>query len=288
MTELWKGAPVAEAILTDVRGRAEALRRRGIVPTLAVVRVGERQDDLAYERSAVKRCEGCGVAVRRVLPDAASGQAGLMECLRDLAGDPSVHGILLFQPLPAGYDGAEARGAIPPEKDVDGCTAGSQAHVYAGTPGGFAPCTAEAVVEILRFYGADPAGLRAVVIGRSLVIGRPAAMLLMHANATVTVCHRKTRDAAALAREADILVTAAGEMRSFGAGYMRPGQMVLDVGISWNEAEGRLCGDVRTEEAQGLVRAVTPVPGGVGAVTGAILVRHAVEAAERQRKGAEV
>ena len=281
MAEIWKGAPVAEALTEETKRRAGALREAGIVPTLAILRVGERPDDLAYERGAAKRCEKGDVAVRRVALPGDVGEKVFFDALRQLGQDAGVHGILMFQPLPRGLDAEKARSLIPAEKDVDGCTALSQARVYAGAGRGFAPCTAEAVMALLEYYGVDPCGARAVVIGRSLVIGRPAAMLLMQKNATVTLCHTRTRDVPALAREADILVTASGQMESVGAQYLREGQIVLDVGIGWSEEKQKLCGDVLFEEAEQIVRAVTPVPGGVGSVTSAILVRHVVEAAEQ-------
>ena len=170
---------------------------------------------------------------------------------------------------------------LAPEKDVDGCTDGSLAGVFTNTPLGFPPCTAQAAMEILRHYGVELKGKRVTVIGRSLVIGRPVAMMLMHANATVTVCHTRTVDVPSVTREADIIVAASGQMESVGAEYLRPGQTVIDVGIGWNEAKQRLCGDVLFEEAEPIVAAITPVPGGVGSVTSAVLCKHVVEAAKR-------
>ena len=170
---------------------------------------------------------------------------------------------------------------LAPEKDVDGCTDGSLAGVFTNTPLGFPPCTAQAAMEILKYYEIPLSGKRAAVIGRSLVVGRPAAMMLMHENATVTVCHTRTADVPAVTREADIVIAASGQSESIGAEFLREGQTVIDVGISWNEAKQKLCGDVRFEEAEPLVEAITPVPGGVGAVTTSVLVSHVVEAAAR-------
>jgi len=202
--------------------------------------------------------------------------------LRELNEDPAVHGILMFRPLPKQLDGEKARRMLAPEKDVDGCTDGSLAGVFTNTALGFPPCTAQAAMEMLRFYGVDPKGKRVAVIGRSLVIGRPVAMMLMHANATVTVCHTRTVDVPSVTREADIVVAASGQMESVGAAYLREGQIVLDVGIGWNEAKQKLCGDVLAEEAEPIVAALTPVPGGVGNVTSAVLCKHVVEAARRK------
>ncbi|MDO4749695.1 MAG: tetrahydrofolate dehydrogenase/cyclohydrolase catalytic domain-containing protein [Eubacteriales bacterium] len=281
MEKLLKGAPVAAALNEKTAADAVALRERGIVPLLAILRVGERPDDLAYERGAMKRCAGVGIETRSVVLPADVSQDTLLAELDALNRDDAVHGILLFLPLPKHLDGEAVRCALCPEKDVDGITDGSLAGVFTGAGTGFPPCTAQASMEILDYYGIDCAGKRAAVIGRSLVIGRPAAMLLMQKNATVTICHSKTADLPAAAREAEILLVAAGQMEHFGSEYLRPGQVVVDVGIGWNEEKGKLCGDVRFDEAVEIVEAITPVPGGVGAVTTAVLARHVVEAADR-------
>ncbi len=281
MAEIWKGAPVAAALSETVAAEAAALQERGVVPTLAILRVGQRDDDLAYERGAMKRCEKVGVAVKNVVLPADVDSETFFAALKDLNTDPAVHGILMFRPLPKQLDGEKARKLLAPEKDVDGCTDGSLAGVFTNTPLGFPPCTAQAAMEILRYYGVDPKGKRVAVIGRSLVIGRPVAMMLMHANATVTVCHTRTLDVPSVTREADIVVAASGQMESVGAAYLRPGQIVIDVGIGWNEAKQKLCGDVLQEEAEPIAAALTPVPGGVGSVTSAVLAKHVVEAAKR-------
>lgn len=281
MAELLKGAPVAAAITERTARQAQALRARGIEPTLAIVRVGARDDDLSYERGAMKRCAAAGVSVKNVVLPADVTQEALLETLDALNGDRAVHGVLLFRPLPAPLDNEAARRAISPEKDVDGVTDGSLAGVFTGSGEGFAPCTAQAVAELLTYYGVPLKGKRAVVAGRSLVVGRPAAMLLMQAGATVTICHSATEDLPAVTRQGDILVCAVGKRGFFGAGHVAPGQTVVDVGIHYNEETGKLCGDVRFDEAEPIVRAITPVPGGVGSLTTAILCRHVIEAAER-------
>lgn len=213
-----------------------------------------------------------------------SGEA-LEETLRSLSADASVHGILLLRPLPAALDEARILRAIAPEK---GCgrrrREALSPRCTPGTDEGFAPCTAQAVLELLDYYEIPVEGKRAVVLGRSLVVGRPAAMLLLHRGATVTLCHSKTENAAGLAREADILIAAAGRRESVGAAYFRAGQTVIDVGIHYNEETQKLCGDVALAEADGVVRAVTPVPGGVGALTTAVLAAHTAKAAARRIK----
>jgi len=281
-TQILKGAPVAAALNETMKADTAALKEKGIVPTLAVLRVGARADDLSYERGAMKRAAAVGIEVRNVvLPEDVDGDT-FFRTLEELNEDASVHGILMFRPLPKHLDGEKARQMLVPSKDVDGCTDGSLAGVFTNTSLGFAPCTAQAAMEILHYYGIPVSGLRAAVIGRSLVIGRPVAMMLMHENATVTVCHTRTKDVPAVTREADLVIAASGQMESVGREYLREGQIVIDVGIGWNEEKQKLCGDVRFEEAEGLVSALTPVPGGVGSVTTAVLCRHVVDAAMKR------
>lgn len=277
--EILKGAAVAAALNEGTSGMVRALEERGIKPCLAVVRVGDRGDDIAYEKGIIKRCDAVGVALRHVLLDEAVGQGELIGEIEKLNADENVHGILVFMPLPRHIEEAAVRAAIAPEKDVDGVTEGSAAAVFTGRGRGFAPCTARAVIEILKFYNVPMVGKRACVFGRSLVIGRPVSMLLMREDATVTICHSRTENAAEIARQADIIVAAVGRAKALGGEYFAPGQTVIDVGI--NFADGKMCGDVDFEAAEAVAAAVTPVPGGVGAVTTAILVRHVVEAAEK-------
>lgn len=281
MAEILKGAPVTAALNERLTADVTVLKDGGIIPTLAILRVGERPDDLSYETGAMKRCAAVGVEVKNVVLPADVCQEDFDGALTALNEDSSVHGILMFRPLPKQLDSEKARQMLNPAKDVDGCTDGSLAGVFTGTEVGFPPCTAQAAIEILDYYGISCTGKRAAVIGRSLVVGRPVSMMLMHKNATVTTCHTKTVNMAEITREADILIVCAGKMESIGAEYMREGQIVIDVGIGWNEEKGKLCGDVKFEEAEALVGAVTPVPGGVGTVTTSVLVSHVVEAAQR-------
>lgn len=282
MAEQWKGMPVAAALTDRTASLSASLREKGVAPALALVRVGAREDDLAYERGAVKRCAACAIETRSVVLDAEASQDELLAVLDELNADPSVHGILLFRPLPSHIDDEAARRAIAPEKDVDGVTDGSLAGVFTGSGTGFAPCTAQGVVELLKHYGVPLSGANIAVAGRSLVVGRPLAMLLMTEGATVTICHSRTRDIASITRGADVVVAAVGKMRFFGAEHFAPGQVVVDVGIHFDEATGKMCGDVRFDEAEPIVSAITPVPGGVGSVTTAILALHTAEAAARQ------
>lgn len=283
MAELLKGAAVAAAMTAELAARSAALAELGVTPTLAILRVGERADDLAYARAAEKRCEKAGVAVQSVTLPEDCTKAQLLAAIADINADAGIDGCLLLRPLPDRAAEAAACAALRPEKDVDGMTAASQSFVYSGAGVGFAPCTAEAVVALLEGSGVDLSGLRATVVGRSPVIGRPAAMLLLQKNATVTVCHTRTKDLAARCREAQLLVVAAGREGLIGAESLAPGQIVVDVGIHAGP-DGALRGDVRFDEAEGVVKAITPVPGGVGAVTTAVLARHVIEAAERNAK----
>lgn len=279
MAEILKGAPAAAALTEELTRRAEALRQKGVVPCLAIVRLGARDDDLAYERGAMKRCAAIGIAVRQVILPEDADTASVLSAIRDINEDDTVHGCLIMRPLPRGVDEAAVCAALTPRKDVDGVTPGAMAAVYEGRGG--APCTAEACLTLLRHYGVALDGKRAVVVGRSAVIGRPAAMLLLRENATVTICHSHTADLPAIVREADIVIAALGKAEALGADCFRAGQTVVDVGIHYSEAKGRMVGDVDFDAAAPIVDAITPVPGGVGAVTTAVLCRHVIDAAEK-------
>ena len=280
MAMILKGAPVVAAMNEANAARCEALKAKGITPTLAVVRVGARKDDLSYERGVMTRCGKVGVAVRQYLLPADAAQEQLLDVIHGINADPAIHGCLLFRPLPKQFDDRTIRAALSPEKDIDGITDGSLAGVFTNTAIGYPPCTAQACLEILRHYDLPLSGKRAVVVGRSLVVGKPAAMMLDRQNATVTICNSRTQNLPALCREADILVVAMGKMGFIGGDCLREGQVVVDVGIHVN-AEGKLCGDVRFAEAEPVVGAITPVPGGVGTVTTSVLVSHVVDAAEK-------
>lgn len=284
MAEVLKGAPVTAALNEKMIADVEALRAEGIDPTLCIFRVGERPDDLSYERGAMKRCEKIGVTVKNVVLPADVDQETFDATLTELNEDPAIHGILMFRPLPKQLDNEKARQMLNPAKDVDGCTDGSLAGVFTNTDTGFPPCTAQAAMEILKFYEVPLRGKTAAVIGRSLVVGRPVSMMLMHENATVTTCHTKTPDPAAVASKADILIAASGQLHSISPAYTNPDQVIIDVGINWDEAKGGISGDVDFDAVEPCCKALTPVPGGVGTVTTSVLVSHVVEAAKRACK----
>ena len=282
MATILKGAPVVAAMNEANAARCAALAAKGITPTLAVVRVGEREDDLSYERGVLARCAKVGVAVKPFLLPADAPQQALLDVLAQVNADPAIHGCLLFRPLPSQFDDRTIRAALAPEKDIDGITDGSLAGVFTGTPVGYPPCTAQACLEILKHYSIPLSGRRAVVVGRSLVVGKPAAMMLDRENATVTLCNSRTQNLPEVCRQADIVVVAMGKMGAVGADCLRAGQTVVDVGIHVNE-EGKLCGDVQFAAAEPVVDAITPVPGGVGTVTTSVLVGHVVQAAWKKR-----
>ena len=291
MAKLLLGKEVTDALNEKLMERTAALKERGIIPTLAIVRCGANPSDLSYEKGATKRAELVGVAVKKYeLPEDVTKEA-LMATIDEINGDDSVHGVLMFRPLPKHLkaDQDEICNRLDPKKDVDCMTDLSNAGVFEGRKDlGYAPCTPEACMEILDYYGIDCKGKSAVVIGRSLVVGKPAAMMLMGKNATVTVCHTKTVNTAEVARSADILVSAAGVLGSLTNEYVRPGQVVIDVSINWDPnkvnskgGKGAIAGDAVFEEVEPIVEAITPVPGGVGSVTTSVLMKHVVEAAER-------
>ena len=281
---------VNEALVANLLERTAALREKGVNPTLGIVRVGARPDDLSYEKGAIKKGESVGVNVKVFeLPEDASREA--VEAVIDrVNGDDSVHGVLVFQPFPAHLRPwqRELCNRLDPKKDMDCLTDLSSAGVYQGRDDrGYAPCTPAACMEILDHYGIDCAGKSVAVIGRSLVVGKPVAMMLMGKNATVTVCHTKTVDTAAICRQADIIVSAAGVLNSLTREHVREGQIVIDVSMNWNpekittRGKGGMSGDAAFEEVEPIVAAITPVPGGVGGVTTTVLMKHVVEAAEK-------
>ena len=283
MAELLKGADVVSALNDKMTAEIGVLKSKGVTPTLAILRVGERPDDVSYEKSATKRCETVGVAVRHIVLPNDVTQDDVIKSITELNNDAGVHGVLIFRPLPKHISDEAVRATLDPEKDVDGITDGSLAGVFTGSGRGFAPCTAQACVEILDYYNIECTGKRVAMIGRSLVVGKPLSIMLMGKNATVTVCHTRTVDVPAVTRNADILIVAAGQMEGLTKEYFSPGQVVIDVGINWNEQKGKLCGDVLFEDAEPVVAAITPVPGGVGTVTTSVLVSHVVEAAAKTR-----
>ena len=283
MAKLLLGKEVTDALNADLKNRTDALRQKGIIPTLAIVRLGEDPSDMSYERGALKRADAVGVAVRQYILPLDSSAEEVLAVIDEINADDTIDGCLLFRPLPKHLRDRqyEICNRLDPKKDVDCMTHISCAGVFEGLDLGYPPCTPAACMEILHHYGIDPKGKNVAVIGRSLVVGKPVAMMLMGENATVTVCHTKTADTAGICRSADIIVTAAGVLNSLNADFVRPGQTVIDVSINWDESKNGIAGDAKFDEVAAIVDAITPVPGGVGAVTTSVLMKHVVEAAEK-------
>ena len=276
MAKILDGKAVAKELQAELKQRVDALYLEYVFPVLATVRVGEDPSAISYENGLLRAAKATGVRVRRYILPADVSQADVAELIGQINADPLLSGLLLLRPLPAQMEEAALTGLIKPEKDVDCANAAALSR--------FVPCTAEACMELLRRYAIPVEGKRAVVLGRSRTAGLPAARLLLEANATVTVCHSRTRDLANLAREGDILLAALGRRGMIGPDCVKPGAVVLDVGIHRHPDTGRLCGDVDYAAVAPLAAAITPVPGGVGAVTSTILMRHVIAAAERNAK----
>ena len=279
--ELLKGKPVADLICEKVQTEAEELLEKGIYPTLGILRVGHNESDIAYETSAEKKAKSLGMNVEKYIMEVNSTESDVLDVLEVMSEDNNIHGILMFRPLPKGIDENHVINRINPAKDIDGISFESVGGLFTGEKNGFPPCTAEAAIAILDNYGIEVAGKKVVVIGRSLVIGKPVAMMLLDRNATVTICHSKTKleDLKALCKEADIIITAAGKIGTVTEEHVNGKQVIVDVGINFNE-DGKMCGDADFEALEGKVEAITPVPGGVGSVTTALLLYHTIEAAK--------
>lgn len=274
--EILKGLPVANAINEKLMEQVKSIE--GPLPHLAIIRVGERPDDCSYERGAVKKMDKVGVRCTTYTFDADIDNDTFQAEFDKINENPDIDGILMLRPLPKQLDEKQIENKIDPRKDLDGISPLNLAKVYAGDESGYAPCTAEAVIEMLDYAGIDIKGKRVTVVGRSLVIGKPVSMLLMKRNATVTVCHTKTVDMACTCKNAEILVAAAGSARMIKKEYVADGAVVIDVGINVDD-EGNLCGDVDFDAISDIAAAATPVPGGVGSVTTSVLAKHLVKAA---------
>lgn len=276
MQEL-RGMPVVKQIAADAALQVEELKKKGIEPKLAVVRVGEREDDLSYERGLLKRFDAVGALVESVVFPVDVTQEELEDGIKRLNEDDKVHGILVFRPLPKHLDEEVIKEMVAPMKDVDCMGSANTAHVFAQDGKGHAPCTPQAVIEMLDFYGYDLTGKKAVVVGRSMVVGKPLAQMLLKKNATVTICHTKTADLRSEVKAADFVFACAGVAKMLDASYVSEGQVVIDVGI--NVLDGKLCGDVDYESVSEIAAAATPVPGGVGTVTTSVLLKHVLVSA---------
>lgn len=277
MGQVIKGKPVADAITESVVKDVEALKAKGIAPKLKIVRVGAREDDLAYERGALTRMDKCGILAEVLELPLDIAQADFVKELKVVNDDPTVHGILLFRPLPKQLNMDGIKFVVEPVKDIDCMNPINAAKIFEGDKTGYPPCTSQACVEILDHYGIELQGKKVAVIGRSMVVGKPLAMLLLEKNATVTVSHSRTTDLPAVCRDAEVVVAAVGKAEMVKGDFINQGAVVIDVGINVN-AEGNLCGDVKFDECVDKASMITPVPAGVGSVTTSVLAKHVVKA----------
>ena len=280
MGQIIKGKPVADAITAELVKDVEALKAKGIEPKLKIVRVGAREDDLSYERGALNRMEKCGIKAEVLELPVDICQADFVKELKAVNDDPSVHGILLFRPLPKQLDMEEIKFIVDPVKDIDCMNPLNAEKIFEGDKTGYPPCTSQACIEILDHYGIDMKGKRAAVVGRSMVVGKPLAMLLLDKNATVTICHSRTQDLPGVCREAEVVIAAVGRAEMVTGDFISDGAVVIDVGINVN-AEGKLCGDVEFDDCVDKASMITPVPAGVGSVTTSVLAKHVVKACKQ-------
>ncbi len=276
----YRGMPAVKAMAEEFKSRVAALKERGVYPKLAVVRAGEREDDIAYEKGIMKRFGTVEAEVEVIKLPIDIDEESFVETIRRLNEDEKVHGILVFRPLPKQLDDNRLKEIIRPDKDVDSISMANAAKVFAGDKTGYAPCTAQAVMELLEHNKIDLTGKKVAIVGRSLVVGKPLAMLMLGRNATVTVCHTRTKNIAEECKRADILVACAGSAKMIKRDFTNPDQIVVDVGI--NFVDGAMCGDVDYDDVAEHVAAITPVPGGVGTVTTSVLLKHTLESAERR------
>lgn len=282
MGTILSGKEVAEALKHKLKSEVDELRKKGVVPTLSIIIVGDRADSAAYIKGAVKRCGEIGIECSVTeLPQDLS-QDEFLKVIHRQNADEKIHGIMVMRPLPSQISENVVKYEISPAKDVDCFNPVNVSKVMSGEEGGFAPCTPSAVMEILHHYGIDPKGKRTVIVGRSMVVGRPLAMMLLKENATITVCHTRTVNLAEETSRAELLIAAAGKARMIKKEMVREGAVVIDVGINFDE-NGKMCGDVDFDEVSTVAGMITPVPGGVGAVTSTVLAKHVLEACKRQR-----
>ncbi|MDP4133746.1 MAG: tetrahydrofolate dehydrogenase/cyclohydrolase catalytic domain-containing protein [Bacillota bacterium] len=281
MQEL-KGMPVVKSLTEGFLTETETLLKSNVIPKLSVIRIGERDDDLAYERGIIKRFQAANAYVDVIALPINVTQENLEKTIIHLNNDKSVHGILIFRPLPKSLSEDRIKNIIAPEKDMDCMSMKNIAQVFAGDSGAYPPCTPQAVIELLDYYNIDLTGKKVTVVGRSLVVGKPLSMLLLTRNATVTICHTKTVNLAEECKKADILIACAGAAKMIKNNYVHSDQIVIDVGI--NMDGDKLCGDVDYEDTADIVKAITPVPGGVGTVTTSVLLKHTIQSAKRAIK----
>ncbi len=281
-----KGKPVSDCIKEKTEAMVSSMLERNIVPTLGILRVGANESDIAYENSAVKTAGALGIHVEKYIMDSDSDESDILDVLKVMNEDDNIHGIMVFRPLPKSVDEDKIRNHIAAHKDVDGISDASVAGLFTENRMGFPPCTAEAAMAILDYYGIGLEGKKAAVIGRSLVVGKPVSMMLLDRNAAVTICHSKVSpdDLAEICKSSDIIISAAGRIGTITKDHVNGRQIIIDVGINFDET-GKMCGDANMDSIGDNIAAVTPVPGGVGSVTTALLMYHVAKAAEAASEG---
>ena len=286
MAKILRGAEALEAKCAELKEKVSRLRNEGTDPVLGIIRVGEDPDNIAYERGLIKRAKELGVIVENYVLDETATETTVIALIRRLNYDDDIHGVLLMRPLPEHMDDNKVRMSLDPSKDLDGITDVSIAGVFAGTDRGFPPCTPSGCIELLEHYGIEIEGKKAVVIGRSMVTGKPLSMMLMRKNATVTLCHSHTApdDLIRYCHNADLIFVMVGKPKTIKIEHVKPGQVIVDIGINVDK-NGKLCGDADFDNLLPVVKAITPVPGGVGAMTSVMLIEHLITAALRSRKG---
>ena len=283
MAEVLKGKPVADAIKAELTQKVATLKGKGIIPKLGIIRVGARPDDLFYEGGAKKTCTAVGMDSEVFEYPEDIDQVSFEKAVVEVGAKKDINGILMFSPLPKTLDERKIRSLIPVEKDVDCLTIGGAAKVFTDDPTGFAPCTPTACMEMLHHYNIPIKGKKCVVVGRSLVVGKPMAMLLLREHGTVTICHSRTENLPEVCKDAQILIAAVGRAKMVKADFVKPGQIVIDVGINADpDNPGKYCGDVDFASVEPIVEKISPVPAGVGSVTTTVLCKHTILACEMQ------
>jgi methylenetetrahydrofolate dehydrogenase (NADP+) / methenyltetrahydrofolate cyclohydrolase len=283
MAEVLKAKPVADAMKADMIKRVEALKAKGTNPKLGIIRVGARPDDLFYEGGAKKTCAGVGMDFEVFEFPEDIDQATFEKAVAEIGAKKDVNGILMFSPLPKHLDERKIRTLIPVEKDVDCLTTSGAAKVFTDDTTGFPPCTPSACMEMLKFYNIPIKGKKCVVVGRSLVVGKPLAMLLLREHGTVTICHSRTENLPGVCQDGEIVIAAVGKAKMLKGNFFKPGQTVIDVGINPDpDNPGKYCGDVDFAQAEPIVTKISPVPGGVGSITTSVLCKHTIMACEMQ------
>ena len=275
MSIILSAKPVVQAMKNQLQEEVSQLKAAGVTPTLGIIRVGNRADDVYYENSIIKNCQSIGIESKTYTLDLEIEMEAFTNVLRQVNEDSSVHGILIFRPLPKQLDENVIKYIIDPNKDIDCMSPLNMAKVFEGDMKGLVPCTPAAVMETLKHYEIKLQGANVMIMGRSLVVGKPLSMMLLQENATVTICHSKTKDMQEISKQADIIVAAMGKAKLVDDNYITENSVVIDVGIN-DAGDGKICGDVDYDHVVDRVKSITPVPGGIGSVTTTILLKHVV------------